>query len=208
MKPNVDLTKLIQLGLTFSDANGNLPTCGTGKHCVWQFNFKEFDPNYDVHHEHSIKLLSESGIDFKKNKEKGVSARDFGELLMSSGVVLNGEVHWVTFHGGYDIGYLLKLLTGMNLPRNKEGFFGLVRVFFPNLYDIKHMIRFTNGLYGSLKRVAEQLRIERIGPAHQAGSDSLVTCRVFMKMKACVLGDRKTEKLVGELFWLGAVDGR
>ncbi len=36
---NVDMLKLIQLGLTFTDAQGNLPTCN-GELCVWQFNFK------------------------------------------------------------------------------------------------------------------------------------------------------------------------
>ncbi|KAE8701603.1 putative CCR4-associated factor 1-like protein 10 [Hibiscus syriacus] len=206
MKLNVDMLKMIQLGLTFSDAQGNLPTCGTDKHCVWQFNFNEFDPQQDAHQEQSIKLLSESGIDFKKNKEKGVSFRDFGELLMSSGVVSNHKVHWVVFHSGYDIGYSLKLLTGTNLPRTKQGFFDLVRAFFPNIYDVKHMITRANGVHGSLKNVAEQLQIERIGPAHQAGSDSLVTCRVFMRLKARFFGDRETEKLAGVLFWLGAVD--
>ncbi|XP_039003481.1 probable CCR4-associated factor 1 homolog 7 [Hibiscus syriacus] len=147
-----------------------------------------------------------NGIDFKKNKEKGVSFRDFGELLMSSGVVSNHKVHWVVFHSGYDIGYSLKLLTGTNLPRTKQGFFDLVRAFFPNIYDVKHMITRANGVHGSLKNVAEQLQIERIGPAHQAGSDSLVTCRVFMRLKARFFGDRETEKLAGVLFWLGAVD--
>ena len=33
---NVDLLNIIQLGITFSDSNGNLPQ-GT---CTWQFNFK------------------------------------------------------------------------------------------------------------------------------------------------------------------------
>ena len=36
---NVDMLKLIQLGLTFTDAEGNLPTCN-GELSVWQFNFK------------------------------------------------------------------------------------------------------------------------------------------------------------------------
>ncbi|XP_052182432.1 probable CCR4-associated factor 1 homolog 7 isoform X3 [Diospyros lotus] len=116
VKANVDLLKLIQLGLTFSDEDGNLPTCGTDKYCVWQFNFCEFNINEDVYANESIELLSHSGIDFKKNNEKGIDALRFSELLMSSGIVLNDNVCWVTFHSGYDFGYLLKLLTGQNLP--------------------------------------------------------------------------------------------
>ena len=36
---NVDMLKLIQLGLTFTDSEGNLPRIN-GELCVWQFNFR------------------------------------------------------------------------------------------------------------------------------------------------------------------------
>ena len=36
---NVDMLKLIQLGLTFTDVEGNLPRIN-GELCVWQFNFR------------------------------------------------------------------------------------------------------------------------------------------------------------------------
>lgn len=49
LKANVDMLKLIQLGLTFSDEDGNLPTCGTDKYCIWQFNFREFKVDLDLY---------------------------------------------------------------------------------------------------------------------------------------------------------------
>lgn len=36
---------------------------------------------------------------------------------------------------------------------------------------------------GGLQEVAEQLDIRRIGPQHQAGSDSLLTGMAFFKMR-------------------------
>lgn len=38
-------------------------------------------------------------------------------------------------------------------------------------------------LKGGLQEVAEQLDLERVGPQHQAGSDSLLTGMAFFKMK-------------------------
>ncbi|KAG8388239.1 hypothetical protein BUALT_Bualt02G0105100 [Buddleja alternifolia] len=183
LKDNVDLLKLIQVGLTFSDEEGNLPTCGTDKYCIWQFNFREFNPNEDVFAYESIELLRESGIDFVKNNEKGIEAEKFGDLLMSSGIVLNDNVCWVAFHGGHDFGYLLKLLTCKNLPDTQSEFFVLINLYFPVLYDIKHLMKFSNSLHGGLNKLAELLEVERVGVAHQAGSDSLLTSWTFRKLK-------------------------
>lgn len=63
LKINVDMLKLIQLGLTFTDAQGNLPVCN-GEHTVWQFNFRGFRLSEDVYAQDSIELLKQSGIDF------------------------------------------------------------------------------------------------------------------------------------------------
>jgi hypothetical protein len=38
-------------------------------------------------------------------------------------------------------------------------------------------------ILGGLQEVAEQLDIRRIGPQHQAGSDSLLTGHAFFKMR-------------------------
>ncbi|KAH7547470.1 hypothetical protein FEM48_Zijuj01G0313500 [Ziziphus jujuba var. spinosa] len=207
LKDNVDMLKLIQLGLTFSDEQGNLPTCGTDKYCIWQFNFREFNVNEDVFANDSIELLRQSGIDFKKNNEKGIDAQRFGELLMSSGIVLNDSVHWVTFHSGYDFGYLLKLLTCHNLPDTQVGFFNLINVYFPTVYDIKHLMKFCNSLHGGLNKLAELLEVERVGICHQAGSDSLLTSCTFRKLKENFFSG-SMEKYAGVLYGLGVENGQ
>ncbi|KAJ7966249.1 Ribonuclease CAF1 [Quillaja saponaria] len=202
LKDNVDMLKLIQLGLTFSDENGNLPSCGTDKFFIWQFNFREFNVSEDIFASDSIELLHECGIDFKKNIEKGIDVIQFGELLMTSGVVLNEDVHWVTFHSGYDFGYLLKLLTCRSLPDTQAGFFDLMSIFFPVVYDIKHLMKFCDGLHGGLNKLAELLGVERVGVCHQAGSDSLLTVCIFRKLRDTVFNG-STQKYSGVLYGLG-----
>ncbi|KAF8064792.1 hypothetical protein N665_1166s0007 [Sinapis alba] len=205
LKTNVNMLNMIQLGLTLSDDQGNLPNCGTNnKPCVWQFNFREFNLRTDMYAPDSIELLRLSGIDFARNNRFGVESTRFAELLMGSGVVLSDEIQWVTFHCGYDFGYLLKLLTGENLPEKQSEFLRLVKTFFPRVYDIKHMIGFCNDLFGGLSSVALSLQVERVGIAHQAGSDSLLTARVFRKMKERhFAGLRSLDKYCGVLYGLG-----
>ncbi|XP_031129586.1 probable CCR4-associated factor 1 homolog 6 [Ipomoea triloba] len=201
LKDNVDMLRLIQLGLTFFDEKGNLPKCGTDKYCIWQFNFREFNPNEDVFAIDSIELLRQSGINFEKNIDKGISAKRFGELLMSSGIVLNDNVHWVTFHSGYDFGYLLKVLTCHSLPDTQVGFFTLINLYFPVLYDIKYLMKFCNSLHGGLNKLAELLEVERVGICHQAGSDSLLTACTFRKLKENFFSG-SLEKYTGVLYGL------
>ena len=206
LRANVNMLKLIQLGLTFADEDGSLPKCGTNEYCVWQFNFREFKIREDVYAQDSIDLLQQSGIDFKKNEESGIDAYRFGELLMSSGIVMNENIHWITFHSGYDFGYLLKLLTCQNLPVSESDFFNLLRVYFPTVYDIKYLMKFCNNLHGGLTRLAEMLEVERFGSCHQAGSDSLLTSSTFRKLKNDFFKG-STEKYAGVLYGLGLDSG-
>ena len=64
LRCNVDMLKLIQLGLTFTDAEGNLPMIDNS-YCLWQFNFREFSLKEDMYAQDSIELLKHSGIDFQ-----------------------------------------------------------------------------------------------------------------------------------------------
>ncbi|KAK9864331.1 hypothetical protein WJX84_002927 [Apatococcus fuscideae] len=181
LRCNVDMLKLIQLGLTFTDKDGNLPRC-RGELTVWQFNFREFRLSTDIYAQDSIELLKQSGIDFSRNESQGIDVQKFGELLMTSGVVLNDQIQWVTFHSGYDFGYLLKLLTCQSLPATESEFFTLLKIYFPNVFDIKYLMKFCDNLHGGLNKLAEVLDVERIGPQHQAGSDSLLTASTFRKL--------------------------
>ena len=61
------LTRGLQLGLTFCDANGALPLIDN-YYCAWQFNFREFNVSEDMYAQDSIELLRHSGIDFKARK--------------------------------------------------------------------------------------------------------------------------------------------
>ncbi|XP_015929403.1 CCR4-NOT transcription complex subunit 7 [Parasteatoda tepidariorum] len=199
LRCNVDLLKIIQLGLTFMDENGKSPPGFT----TWQFNFK-FNLTEDMYAQDSIDLLTSSGIQFKKHDEDGINPYHFAEILMTSGVVLCENINWISFHSGYDFGYLLKLLTDQNLPAEESEFFELLRIYFPTIYDVKYLMKSCKNLKGGLQEVAEQLELERIGPQHQAGSDSLLTGATFFKMREMFFEDNIDDaKYCGHLYGLG-----
>ena len=85
----------------------------------------------------SIDLLITSGIDFDKFEKDGIDNHRFGELMMMSGLVLSDDVYWLSFHSGYDFGYLLRTLTCQELPTDENSFMELLHLYFPNIYDIK-----------------------------------------------------------------------
>ncbi|XP_054793133.1 probable CCR4-associated factor 1 homolog 2 [Prosopis cineraria] len=169
---NLGLAKLIQVGLTLSDEQGNIPmimssTTHEAKQRVWQFNFCEFDPKTDPKSRDIIETLIYNGIDFEKNKNCGIKYSDFAGFLMSSRLVQDD-----------------KLLTGKkNLPEKEQEFFKILKDFFPVSYDLNYLIKFTTNLRGGLEDVARVLGEKRVGPTAQAGSDSLLTSRVFKKLK-------------------------
>ncbi|KAH0453754.1 hypothetical protein IEQ34_018078 [Dendrobium chrysotoxum] len=182
---NVNILKLIQLGLTFFDSSGHLPLFGSPpRPCIWQFNFREFDSASDIFDRSSIELLRSSGMDLEKNHHLGVTADRFSELIISSGVVQNDSVQWITFHSSFDFGFLLKTLTCRNLPDSREDFCRSLRLYFPKVYDIKHLMKFCDNLSpGVLNKVAEDLGVRRAGTYHQTGSDSLLAAAVFRRLK-------------------------
>ena len=204
LKVNVDLLKIIQLGLSFADEDGKFaPGCP-----CWQFNFS-FDLDGDMFAQDSIDLLQKSGISFEDHAKRGINPHLFGELLMVSGLVLDDRVKWVSFHSGYDYGYLLKLLTQQELPVDEKLFFELLKIYFPVIYDIKYMTSLLDGFHfmGGLQRLADDLKCQRLGAEHQAGSDSLLTMSTYFALVQAKFtgkdGKKEDSKYANELFGYG-----
>lgn len=91
----------------------------------------------DMFAQDSIELLKTSGIDFDKFEKYGIDIQYFGECLVMSGLVLNEDVKWISFHSSYDFGYLLKTLTCADLAQDESAFLDLLTTFFPCIYDVK-----------------------------------------------------------------------
>jgi len=200
MRCNVDLLKIIQLGLTFTNDQGQCPECST-----WQFNFK-IDLNEDMYAQESIDLLSRSGIDFNLFELNGIDARTFGEKITTSGIMLSDELTWISFHSGYDFGYLVRLMTAEPMPERERDFHELLSIFFPIVYDVKHLTMSNpncDHLRGGLNKIAETLMVERVGPSHQAGSDSLLTAATFFKVRNEFFSSGVDPSTQGVLYNLG-----
>jgi len=196
LRCNVDLLKIIQLGLAFGNEHGELAA-----ECpCWQFNFR-FNLAEDMYAQDSIDLLTQSGIAFDEFERNGIDVLHFGELLVSSGLVLNEDVTWISFHSSFDFGYLLKVLTCSNLPSDEADFFSLMSMYFPCFWDMKYLM--TDRFFGGLSKLAEFYDVSRYGQMHQAGSDSLLTLEVFYKMRDVTFSGHIQRDMMNVLYGLG-----
>lgn len=201
LRCNVDMLKIIQLGVTLYDSNGT-PCSIDGRVSTWQFNFR-FSLTSDMYATESIDLLKKSGIDFARHAAHGIRVADFGDLLISSGLVMIDDVNWLSFHSGYDFGYLVKIMSASALPKEEAEFTRLLHLFFPSLYDIKFLLKSARLMKGGLQDIAEEMGIARIGPQHQAGSDSLLTGNIFFAIRQKYFGGQIEPRFNGQVWGLG-----
>lgn len=236
LRCNVDLLRMIQLGITLFSASGDLPppsfrsasnaqTYLTPCPCTWQFNFK-FSLDKDMYAADSTEMLTRAGINFAMHESDGIEPEKFGSIAMMSGLFFEKDVHWISFHSGYDFGYLMKTLNGNSaVPEDESKFHEQLEMYFPSLYDIKFLMKHASR-YGAtnddqpltgeakqmldalerksgLQDIADALKIARVGTAHQAGSDSLITGQVFFAMRDRVFGGNIDEdKYLGQIWGL------
>lgn len=199
VRVNVNHLKMIQLGITLGNDHGEYPTPTS----TWQFNFK-FNLDEDYYSQDSIDLLKGSGIEFDLHRDFGIDPRVFAEHFIVSGLVLTDEVKWVSFHSAYDFGYLLRAITGEMLSESEEEFLDKLKQFFPEYYDIKLMVSPEERMKGGLNKLADVLNVTRVGQAHQAGSDALVTLETFNRVKEELYPTGIPPEQVSVLFGLGA----
>jgi CCR4-NOT transcription complex subunit 7/8 len=65
-----------------------------------------------------------SGIDFDELRDRGIDHSTFSEHFLTSGLVLNPDIHWYGFHTDHDFAYLLRMMNGMTstLPSSEKDF--------------------------------------------------------------------------------------
>lgn len=62
-------------------------------------------------------------------------------------------------NSNYDFGYMIKLLTCSPLPAEEQEFYDLIRLYFPNIYDVKYLMKSCKNLKGGLQEVSDQLEV-------------------------------------------------
>jgi CCR4-NOT transcription complex subunit 7/8 len=238
MRCNVDILKIIQLGITLFNSEGErppanalqglttrngVPISNQACPCTWSFNF-QFDLANDMYNESSIQLLKTAGVDFDKHAAQGLDVQDFGSLLVTSGLTFSDDVFWISFHGGYDFGYLFKVIWNRGLPQDEDHYRVLVKKMFPNIYDVKFILNharklrdrgtitapFSKALEGfgqkpGLQDIADDLGLIRVGIGHTAGSDAWLTGTLFFETRKRLFEDSIPEEFNGQMWGLTGI---
>lgn len=198
VKANVDELPIVQLGMTLCDDQGRLPVVLDEQGCpvelAWEVNFSDFDVHRDRHSAESVAFLRSQGVDFDLARAIGVSSAAFRDKLLCFLSRRRDELTWAAFGGLYDLGYLVKLLTGGKpLPATREEFMAQVRAHLGGrVFDAKYMTEHCGrgDLRGvGLKRVATNLGVPLLQfpePPYLAGPKSFLASRVFTVMRRCI----------------------
>ena len=81
---------------------------------------------------------------------------------MGSGLVCNEDLIWIAFHGSFDFGYLYKVVTNQLLPEKGDHFFEILKLYFPNIYDIKYITKDVEELTGGLSKMSSYMGVNTL----------------------------------------------
>jgi CCR4-NOT transcription complex subunit 7/8 len=182
---------------------------------TWNFNF-HFDIEEAMCNDDLIAHLKSSGVDVARLATQGINAHDFASVLMSSGLVLDDTVTWVSFHGGYDFAFLVSALTAKDMPDVEQLYRDTQTLYFPHIYDVKYLIKHAakdasnmeffskiDGRTNTLDTVAEGLKMKKVSPSQIAGSNSLITGKLFFTLRDKVYGGAIADEHKNQIFGLG-----
>ena len=179
IKTNVDACRLIQVGFTFFDVNGDV--VHVDHISTLQFNLK-WNLQSEPHSTESIQLLRDGGFNFAKLRSDGVDSNELAEALIGAGLLLNDQLTWITFHSVYDFAYLMKLCNNWTQMPDKVSIYERqLNLFFPRIVDLKCLMCDRGYCRGGLQTLADSFHVKRKGTRHQAGSDSLLTGETYFQ---------------------------
>lgn len=135
LRTNADLLNIIQLSLCCVKIRDG----EVSNSIIWQFNFA-YDIGTEMYNEEHLSMLSQSAlIHFNMHKLEGIPHSTFAELFIESGLLLDPLINWLSYHSGYDLGFLVSLLTNDILPTEESEFFWWCIKYFPSFYDLKYL---------------------------------------------------------------------
>ncbi|KAK6202868.1 ribonuclease H-like domain-containing protein [Scheffersomyces amazonensis] len=182
LRTNADLLNLIQLSFCVTKIKEN----EISSSAVWQFNFL-YDPEKEMFNEEHLHMLQQtSQINFSLHQTQGIPHFSFAELLIESGLLMDSNINWVSYHAGYDLGFFVSLLLNESLPMDEQEFYWFSSKYFPSFYDLKYIgsqilnkptndDNSKNNNKPSIEYLAEELHLLPISPAirqHFASSSS------------------------------------
>ncbi|KAI5950248.1 POP2 [Candida jiufengensis] len=164
---NSDLLNLIQFSICFTKIKDST----VSQSIIWQFNFN-YDLTKEMYNEEHLAMLSQQSINFSLHMTQGIKHFEFSELILDSGLLLDTSINWISFHSGYDLGYLISLLMNDSLPVDEPDFYSWCNLFFPNFYDLKYIgnqilnedSSKLNNNKPSIEYLAEELHLLPISP--------------------------------------------
>jgi CCR4-NOT transcription complex subunit 7/8 len=144
--------------------------------------------------------------------------------LLSLELVTDRNVTWLSFHSGYDFGYLVKIMFPAQLPENEDNWLDFVRTFFPRIWDIKFLFRHAQrlaqrgvlnqqgaaiinamGTRSGLQDLADELQCSRVGQSHTAGSDAWLTGLVFWQLRQKLYSGTISDEHNGQIWGINNV---
>ncbi|GMM55972.1 CCR4-NOT core DEDD family RNase subunit [Maudiozyma humilis] len=159
MRSNVDLLNPVQMAISLSDANGNKPD---NEPSTWQFNF-QYDVDTEMISGESLELLKTSGVNLDMQRESGVDKFEFAQLMMDSGLIMEPDTTWITYHAAYDIGFLVHILMNDMMPATRQEFEQWVVKLMPSLFDLNLIYNLVHDFKNPQQPASPQYSLNTLG---------------------------------------------